>query len=89
MDLLLLTSEAAVCESFRLSQIVAKRSEPFTDCELVKRCVLKATEILCPEKQQHFTTINLSANTAPDSVNDLTRDVQNHLKENVFYSLFD
>jgi hypothetical protein len=42
----------------------------------VKECILKATEILCPEKQELFKTMRHSANTV-----DLVGDIQCQLKE--------
>jgi hypothetical protein len=48
------TNEAAVQASFIISQIIAKKSKPFTDGEYVKECIIKAAEILCPKKQQLF-----------------------------------
>jgi hypothetical protein len=39
---------------------------------------MKAAEVLCPEKQQFFKTISLSANTVADRVNDLAGDIQQH-----------
>jgi hypothetical protein len=48
------TNEVAVQASVIISQIIAKKSKPFTDGEYVKECIMKATEILCPEKQQLF-----------------------------------
>jgi len=66
------SSEAAVYANL---QIIAKRSRPFTDCELMKERILTATEILCPEKHQ-LLTISLSANTVADRVNNLVGNVQ-------------
>jgi hypothetical protein len=68
-------SEAAVYASFDLLKITAKQSKPSTDGEFVKECILKATEILCPEKQQLFKIISLSANTADDLTNYVVRDI--------------
>jgi hypothetical protein len=56
------SNEAAVHASFAISQIIAKKSKPFTDNEYVKECLMKAAEILCPEKKHFFKTISLSAN---------------------------
>jgi hypothetical protein len=42
---------------------------------------MKAAEILCPEKQQLFGNINISANTVAECVNDLAGDIQCQLKE--------
>jgi hypothetical protein len=46
------TNEAAVQTSFIISQIIAKKSKPFTDGDYVKECIMEAAEILCPEKKQ-------------------------------------
>jgi len=46
----------------------------------------EATEILCPEKQQLFKIVTLSANTVADCVNDLVGDVQCQLEDFVAYS---
>jgi hypothetical protein len=75
------TDEAAVQASFIISQIIAKKSKPFTDGEYVNGCIMKAAEILCPEKQQLFKSISLSANTVAERVNDLAGDIQCQLKE--------
>jgi hypothetical protein len=37
---------------------------------------MKAAETLCPEKEQLFKTISLSANTVADRVNDLAGNIQ-------------
>jgi hypothetical protein len=81
------SNDAAVHASFAISQIIAKKSKPFTDGEYVKECIMKAAEILCPEKQQLFKTISLSLNTVADCVNDLTGDIQCQLKEKCSYSI--
>jgi hypothetical protein len=39
-----LKNEAAVQASFIISQIIAKKSKPFTDGEYVKECIIKAAE---------------------------------------------
>jgi hypothetical protein len=42
------SNEAAVHVNFAISQIIAKKSKPFTDGEYVKECITKAAEKLCP-----------------------------------------
>jgi hypothetical protein len=76
------TNEAAVHESFAISQIIAKESKPFTDGEYVKECVMKVAEILCSEEHQLFKANNsLAANTVADRENDLAEDMQCQLNE--------
>lgn len=65
------TNKAAVQASLIISQITAKKSEPFVDGAYVKEIVMKATEILCLEKQQPSKNISVPANTVIESVNDL------------------
>jgi hypothetical protein len=62
-------------------KIIAKKSKPFTDGEYVKECIMKAAEILCPEKDHIFKTISLSANTVANRVNDLAGYIQCQIKE--------
>jgi hypothetical protein len=75
------SNEAAIHASFAISQIILKKSKPFTDGEYVKECIMKAAEILCTEKQHLFKTISLSANTVAGRVNDLVGDIRRQLKE--------
>jgi phosphopantetheinyl transferase (holo-ACP synthase) len=75
------SNEAAIHASFAISQITAKKSKPFTDGEYVKECIMKAADMLCPEKQHLFKTISLSANTVANRVNDLAGYIQYQLKE--------
>jgi hypothetical protein len=44
------SNEATAHARFAVSQIIAKKSKLFTDGEYVKECIIKAAEILCPEK---------------------------------------
>jgi hypothetical protein len=51
------------------------------DGHYVKECIMKAAEILCPEKQQIFKNISPFANVVAKHVNDLAGDTQCQLKE--------
>jgi hypothetical protein len=44
---------------------------------------MKAAKILCPEKEQLFKNISLSANTVAERVNDMAGDMKCQLKESV------
>jgi hypothetical protein len=70
------TNEAAVQASLIISQIIVKKSKLFTDWKCMKKCIMKETEILCPEKQQPFKNISLSANTVAEYENGLVGDIQ-------------
>ena len=49
--------------------MIAKSSHPFTEAALIKDCMLKAADILYPEK--FFEGISLAANTDASRVNKL------------------
>ena len=49
--------------SFIISQMIIKKSKPFTEGEFIKDCILKACEVMCPEKIHSFTHISLSSDT--------------------------
>ena len=72
-------SEDVVLVSYMLSDVIAKSSHPFTEGEFLKDCMLKAVDILCPEKKQLFKGISLSANTVASRVNELATDVYEQL----------
>lgn len=76
-------NEAAVRASYKISQELAKSGKPFTDGELIKKCIQMAVEELCPEKHQLFETISLSARTVSRRVQDLSTDVDRQLKDAV------
>lgn len=49
----------------------------------MKTCMLKAAEIVCPEKRQVFANISLTRNTVADRISDLSADLDNQLKRKV------
>uniref|UniRef100_A0A9J7YGI0 Uncharacterized protein n=1 Tax=Cyprinus carpio carpio TaxID=630221 RepID=A0A9J7YGI0_CYPCA len=49
----------------------------------VKNCMLKAAEIVCPEKRQAFANISLTRNTVADRISELSADLDSQLKRKV------
>jgi hypothetical protein len=43
--------------------MIIKKSKPFAEGELIEDCILKACEVMCPEKMHSFNDISLSSNT--------------------------
>ena len=76
-------SDAAVKASYLIAKEIAVASKPFSDGEFVKNCMLKAAEVVCPEKRQAFANISLTRNTIADRISDLSANVDNQLKEKV------
>ncbi|KAM9848068.1 general transcription factor II-I repeat domain-containing protein 2A-like [Aulostomus maculatus] len=59
--------------------MIAKAGKPFTEGEFVKRCILQAASIICPEKKSQFSHISLSANTVAERISDLSSDIYDQL----------
>lgn len=59
----------------------AKAGKPFIEGEFVKKCILQAAHIVCPEKNGQFNNISLSANTVAGRISDLPSDIYNQLCE--------
>ncbi|KAG6922308.1 GTF2I repeat domain containing 2B [Chelydra serpentina] len=59
--------------------MIAKSSRPFTEGLFVKECLMKASEILCPDRKKVFEGISLSANTVACRITDLADNVQKQL----------
>ena len=60
-------SESATRVSYRISQLIASSSRPFTDGEFVKDCLLAIFDEMCPEKKHIFNSISLSRNSSKAS----------------------
>src|SRR4029434_4751577 len=69
-------SEAAVKASFIVVAEIAKSARPFSETEIVKNCMLKVCDIVCPDKRQAFFYVCLSRNTVADCVCELATDLQ-------------
>ena len=76
-------SDAAVKTSYLIANEIALASKPFSGGEFVKTCMLKAAEIVCPEKHQAFVNISLTRNAVADRISDLAEDLDNQLKRKV------
>ena len=64
-----------------VSEMIVKAGKPFTEGEFVKKCILQAASIVCPEKKGRFSNISLSANTVAERISDLSSDVYDQLCE--------
>ena len=47
-------SETAVRASYVIAEEIAKKRKPFSDGEFIKDCMMRAAEIVCPDKKQCF-----------------------------------
>ena len=45
------SSEAVTEASYVVTQEISRRSKPFSEGELVRECILKEADIVCPEQK--------------------------------------
>lgn len=65
----------AVKASYLIANEIAQASKPFSEVEFTKKYMVKAAELVCPEKKQAFASISLSRNTVAERIEDLARDL--------------
>ena len=76
-------SDGAVKVSYLIANELVQASKPFSDGELVKKCMLKAAEVVWPEKQFAFANISLSKNTFADRLEDLSQDLGSQINDKI------
>lgn len=76
-------SDAAVKASYLIAHEIVLGSKPFSDGEFVKTCLLKAAEVVCPDKRQAFANISLSRNTVAERATELSGDISSQMTEKV------
>ena len=69
--------------SYIIAWEIAKASKPFSEGAFVKTCMLKAAELVCPDKRQALANISLSRPTVTERVEELSGDLKSQLKDNV------
>ncbi|KAJ4437619.1 hypothetical protein ANN_17764 [Periplaneta americana] len=84
------TSESVIRATFAISEIIAKKSKPFSDGEFVKEC-LQSVDIICPYKKTEFAKLNLWRQTVAHRIDELATTIEGTLKSQAtnfeFYSL--
>jgi hypothetical protein len=53
-------NETAVKASYALSHLLTSNSNPFTDGQFIKECLIETAKIMCPDKVQDFQNIRLT-----------------------------
>ncbi|KAK9526369.1 hypothetical protein VZT92_015074 [Zoarces viviparus] len=54
-------NQSSVRASFRVAQLIASSGKPFTDGEFDKKCMNAVAKEVCPEKEDVFNAVSLSA----------------------------
>ena len=76
-------SDAAVKASYLIAHEIVQASKPFSDREFLKTCMLKAAEVVFPEKRSAFANISLSKNTVADRVTELSGDFGSQINDKI------
>ena len=69
--------------SYIITWEIAKAAKPFSEGAFVKTCMLKATELVCPEKRLALANISLSRPTVTERVEELSGDLNSQQKDKV------
>ncbi|XP_042204163.1 general transcription factor II-I repeat domain-containing protein 2-like [Homarus americanus] len=76
-------SDAAVKASYRIAHEIAVSSKPFSKGNFINKCMLMASEDICPEKRQAFANISLSRNTVAERIGELSENINSQLTDKV------
>lgn len=83
--------ENATTASYEVAKLIAQHGKPFSDGDFIKQCLIKVTEIMCPEKVQDFNNVSLSRNTVVRRIEDLSANLKLQLRDKAcafdFYSI--
>ena len=69
--------------SYLITNKIAVASKPFSEGEFIKTCMVKAAEIMCPQKCQTLANVILTKNTIADRISDLSMDLNSQLKNKI------
>lgn len=82
-------SDSAVKASYVIAHEIELSMKPFSEGEIFQSCILKATEIVCPDKWQVFANISLSRNAIAERINDLAENLNSRLWDKAkFFAAF-
>ena len=71
---------ASVTASYELSRMIAINGKSYTEGDFVKQCLIKAAEVVCPEKAHLFKDISLTKNTVAERIDEMSSDLKQQLK---------
>uniref|UniRef100_A0A3P9NQ97 DUF4371 domain-containing protein n=1 Tax=Poecilia reticulata TaxID=8081 RepID=A0A3P9NQ97_POERE len=83
--------ENATTASYEVGKLIAQHGKPFSDGDFIMQCLIKVTEIMCPEKVPEFNNVSLSRNTEVWRIEDLSANLKLQLRDKAcafdFYSI--
>ena len=69
--------------SYLIAHEIVQASKPFSDGEFMKICMMKAAEVVFPEKRSAFANISLSKNTVANRVTELSGDLGSQINDKI------
>lgn len=83
--------ENATAASYEVAKLIALHGKPFSDGDFINQCLIKVTEVMCPEKVQDFNNMSLSRNTVVWRIAGLSANLKLQLRDKAcafdFYSI--
>lgn len=73
-------SVASVRASYVLAELIANNAKPYCEGDFIKECLVKAAEIVCPEKTKTFKEISLTRNTVADRIDGMAESLREKLR---------
>ena len=67
---------ASLIVSYELSRMVAISGKSYSGRDFVKHCLMKAADIVCPQKAQLFKNISLTRNTVAGRIDEMALDLK-------------
>uniref|UniRef100_A0A8C4SXG7 SPIN-DOC-like zinc-finger domain-containing protein n=1 Tax=Erpetoichthys calabaricus TaxID=27687 RepID=A0A8C4SXG7_ERPCA len=71
---------ACVKASYALAELIASNAKPYTEGDFIKQCIVRAAEIVCPEKAKAFKDISLTRNTVADRIDDMAGNLREQFR---------
>ena len=65
--------------SFEISRKIAVAGKSFTEGELIKKCMLRAVSLICPNKIKKFENVSLSRTTVQRRIDDIAENITEQL----------
>ena len=73
--------------SYRVAQIIAEEKRAFIDGEFTKKCMMAVVESICPEKQELFLNVSLSARTITWRIEEMKFSQEDYFEKLQFFSI--
>ena len=67
--------------SYKVAQLIAKDKRPFTDGDLVKKCMMAVVETVCSEKMKLFFGVSFSTQTITRRIREISDNVKYNQKD--------